>query len=169
MMSDGMIARAEWVERVLGLKVSERQDGSNTTTAKAGPSKGQAVQLAKGMILWNQTRVHLGQEVRKLQGAILDRTKQEADAALIQANVGKLEAVLELLDDRLTEHLNALRGTTDPAEKQALAAQARKLVQEYQAEAAANDLLNEIDDNGFVALDIKSRVTTTLAMMMTII
>jgi hypothetical protein len=147
-------AQSEWIARVLGVGL---------TDASAGPDPGgAAVRLAKGMILWNQTRSYVSQQIKRLQDAILAQAENEPDYEDIAGNIGNLEDVLEVLDDRLTDKLNALRDTTDPTQKQALSEQARDVVLEYQSAIEANELINDIDDNGFVPLDIKPRVAATL-------
>jgi hypothetical protein len=126
------------------------------------PGEGAVVRLAKGMMLWNGTRGYVDQQVKKLKQAILEQSQGEHDFDEIKASVDNLDTILERLDDRLTERLNRLRGTEDVDAKAAIAAEARRIVAEYQAYAAQDKLMGGIDDNGFIPLDIKARVETTL-------
>ncbi len=147
-----------WVERVLGIQFGAAKDG----TAKGRPA-GAAVRVAQGLLVWNSTRSHVGQQIAKLQQAILAQIPDDPDFEEVKANLGNLEELLEWLDDSLSGKLNELRGTSDPERKAAISAEARAIVEGYQKRVAIDELINEIDDNGFVALDIKPRVTAALA------
>ncbi len=147
-----------WVLRVLGIG-----------GASQGAPGGAVVRLAKGMLLWNQTRSSVSQQVKTLQQAILKAAANVPEFDEIQSNIGNLEEILEILDDRLTVKLNELRGTTDAAEKQKLSEDARQIVAEYQTYAASDELMNDIDDNGFIPLTIKSQVITALDEVMSMI
>jgi predicted transcriptional regulator len=160
-LADIAETKKAWVAHTLGVAIAG--------VGPQGRPEGAAVRVAKGLLLWNQTRSHIAQQVKTLQTAIIKQTQDEADFKEITANIHSLEDVLELLDDRLTEQLNALRMEFDPAEKAAISGRARKLVSEYQASVAANGLINAIDDNGFVPLDILPRVKSTLAAVLTTI
>jgi len=145
-------AKRAWVGRVLGVSLP---DGD------ADPG-GAVVRLAKGMILWNQTRSAVAQQIKALQQAILAEAADEPDFDKISANIGRLDVILEVLDDRLIDQLNALRGTTDPDQKRALSDQARGIVREYQAYVNHDKLMADIDDNGFVQLDLKAKIMAAL-------
>ncbi len=151
-MSASLDARREWVERVLAYRFPSVQ----------GRPNGAAVRLAKSLLLWNNTRSHVSQQIKTLQQAIRTQAADEPDFDDIDANLGNLEELLEVLDDRLTAKLNELRATSDPEEKRKLTAEARSIVTGYQKYVAEDGLVNDIDDNGFVPLDIKAKVTESL-------
>jgi hypothetical protein len=132
------------------------------TPAPARPA-GAVVRVAQALLLWNDTRSHVAQQIKTLQQAIIDQIPDDPDYEEIKANLGNLEELLEWLDDSLGDKLNALRGTTDAAEKVKLSEEARQIVIGFQQRVASDGLMNEIDDNGFIALDIKPRVTAALA------
>lgn len=154
-------AQLEWVARVLSFS-----PGSEARSSTDSRPQGAAVRLAQGMILWNTTRSHIGQQLKALQDAILAATTNEPDFDEIKTNIGSLEQILEVLDDRLSDKLNALRGTEDAQQKAKLSQEARAIVAEYQTYAAQDPLMNDIDDNGFVPLDIRARVSTTLVQVL---
>lgn len=124
------------------------------------------VRLAKGLLVWNQTRSYVGQQIAKLQAAILTGMKDEPDFEDIKANIGNLEELLETLDDSLSDQLSLLRGAADPAKKAVLSDEARAIVARFQKYVAEDDLMNDIDDNGFIPLDIKPKVTAALAAVL---
>ena len=140
----------------------EAQLGQPPTGPGSAPTDGAAVRVAKGLLVWNSTRSYVGQQVKTLQQAILDQSNGEPDFDEIRDNVGRIDELLELLDDRLSEKLDALRGATDPGEKSALTDQARQIVIEYQSLVAEDPLMADIDDNGFIPLDVKAKVTAAL-------
>jgi hypothetical protein len=151
--------QSEWIERVLGFRVRSVSPNGQEDVRGAG------VRLAKGMLVWNAARAHVAAEVEKLQQAILEEAADEPDFGVIKANVGRLEAVLELFDGELGKKLGVLLATTDQQEKTALLGEARKSIAAQEAALAQDPLLNGIDDNGFVKLDIRSRVMAALSTM----
>jgi hypothetical protein len=172
-MAEGQDTRAAWVQRVLGVgmpappgAVAGQAQGASpaATTAPppAGGGEGAVVRLGKGMLVWNSTRSYVAQQIKVLQDAIIAQSTDEPDFNEIKASLVKLEVLLEVLDDRLIGKMDALRGTTDPAAKAKLAEEARDIVREYQAYVASDPLVNEIDDNGFLPLDIRPKVTASL-------
>ncbi len=166
-MSGSIEAKNAWLERVLGYQF---QDGSRTADQGAQTAaRRAAVRLAKGLLVWNNTRTYVGQQVSRLQQAILIDAKDEPDFEEIEANIGNLGRVLEVLDDSLSKKLGELRGTTDPTKKLALSDQAKAIVTRFQKYVAEDSLMNDIDDNGFIELDIKAKVSAALmAVMQTI-
>jgi hypothetical protein len=138
--------------------------------ASGDPADGAAVRLAKGLLLWNGTRSYVKQELTKLEAAIIAQSANEADADEIKQRVGEVsDAILDTLDDRLTDKLNELRGTTDLAEKRAISEDARQIVASYQQFIAEDDLMKDIDDNGVLPLDIRPRLTTVLHAVLQIV
>jgi len=135
--------------------------GSAGTPGQSQP-KGDVVKLAQAMLLWNSTRGYVAQQVKKLQETILEATSTQPNFGDIQSNITNLEAMLEVLDDSLTVKLNELRGTQDAEVKRKLSDEARGIVEGFQKYVAEDQLMNDIDTNGFLPLDIKARVTATL-------
>jgi hypothetical protein len=151
-MSGNQDPRREWVQRVLGYRFEP---------PRGGP-EGAAIRVAKGLLLWNNTRSHVARQIKVLQQAIRTQAAGEPDFSEIDASLGNLDELLEKLDDRLTVKLGELRATSDLTAKQKLSDEARDIVADYQKYVAEDGLVNEIDDNGFVPLDIKPTVDATL-------
>jgi hypothetical protein len=160
-MSENRDAKDAWVERVLGYSVA-------AAAATARPN-GAAVRLTKGLLLWNNTRGYVSRQIKTLQQAILADMQDEPDFDDIKANLGNLEEMLEVLDDSLADKLGELHATADPARKAVLSGEARAIVTRFQQYVANDGLVNEIDDNGFVSLDIKPKVSAALAEILQMI
>jgi hypothetical protein len=159
-----------WVARVLGVRLGARAPAAGRTeTADAKTPGGAAVRVAKGLLLWNATRSRLEQQLKQLQQAILDQSKDEADYDDIKANVGAVEVVLERLDDRLSAKLDQLKATTDAGEKVRLSEEARQVVTDYQGYVASDPLMQDLDDNGFIPMDSKAKIEAALAAILTTI
>ena len=164
-------AQREWVQRVLSVPmgVAEQQDtpvNGAAGDASQGRPKGQAVRLAQAMITWNNTRSYVGQQVKRLQATILEATSTQPNFAEIKSNITNLEAVLEGLDDSLGVKLGQLRENFETEAKDKISQEARGIVAKMQKFAAEDKLMNDIDNNGFVTLDIKARVTASLDEVM---
>lgn len=158
-MSDALALRNDWVKRVLGVS-------PNGTP----PDPQAGVRLTRALMTWNAARMQVGQQIDRLQKAILAASSQEAEYPDILAHIGNLDAVMDRLDDSLSAKLSELRTTPDPAAKAALAEQARKKVRALQSYVATDELLADIDgNNGFLALDIKASLSRALAAMLQVI
>ena len=160
-MPDASLDQNNWVERVLGLRLSgaaPRGDG------RAG------VRLTQALMVWNATRIDTRKQIEALQAAVLSTAKDEEDYVDILANIGNLDAVMERLDDSLGAKLSEIRTTPDPAEKARLSGEARKLVQALQGFVETDTLLADMNaGNGFMDLGVKPKLQTALAAMLDII
>lgn len=140
--------------------------------SKQGGGGGQAdgnkagIRLAEALITWNRARSYVGQQVTVLQREIVAQTQDEDDAEEIASNVGMLDRLMDVLDDSLSDKLSEIRAAADPAQKAALANQAKSIVASFQQRVASDRLINIIDDNGFIPMDIKPTVTAALADVM---
>jgi hypothetical protein len=155
-------AKQQWVERVLGYRFPSGPNGA-AGNATPGRRNEAGVRLAQGLLVWNGTRSRVAEQVKALQQAILAQSSGEADFGDIKAGIGNLDDILESLDDSLSDKLSELRGTTNPALKEAGSKEAAAIVARFEKFVAEDALINEIDDNGFVATDIKAKITAALA------
>lgn len=163
-------AKSEWVERVLGYRVSAAQTSAQNLAQnpavdmpKPGNRNQAGVRLAQGLLIWNAARRYASEQVKALQQVILKDARDEADFKAIEASVGNLDDLLESLDDSLSKKLDELRETTDPARKAVLSGEAVVIVDRFQTFVDGDSLMNDIDDNGFMPLDIKAKITAALA------
>jgi hypothetical protein len=138
----------------------------NQTGAQGQAPKGAVVRLAQALLEWNNTRSYVGQQVKALQDTILEATSTQPEFAVIKANIGNLETLLETLDDSLTAKLNELRTADEGEPKRRLSNEARDIVAKFQKFTADDPLMNAIDKNGFLPLDIKTRVAASLDEVM---
>jgi len=164
-MSGSITAERQWVERVLGVRFSDAAPDMAKATEPTRPQSA-STRLHQGLLVWNNTRSYVGQQITKLQQAIVADMRDEPDIKDIVANISTLEEPIDKLDDSLSDKLSALRATTDPAEQAALSNDARAIVALFQKYVAEDGLMNEIDDNGFIPLDIKPKVTAALAAVL---
>ena len=154
---DTAVARERLFELVA---LSKQGGGGKADGNKAG------IRLAEALITWNRARLYVGQQVTVLQREIVAQTQDEDDAAEIASNVGMLDRLMDVLDDSLSDKLSEIRAAADPAQKAALANQAKSIVASFQQRVASDRLINIIDDNGFIPMDIKPTVTAALADVM---
>ena len=154
---DTAVARERLFELVA---LSKQGGGGQADGNKAG------IRLAEALITWNRARLYVGQQVTVLQREIVAQTQDEDDAEEIASNVGMLDRLMDVLDDSLSDKLSEIRAAADPAQKAALANQAKSIVASFQQRVASDRLINIIDDNGFIPMDIKPTVTAALADVM---
>ena len=148
-------------ERLFELVALSKQGGGGQADGNKAGSR-----LAEALITWNRARSYVGQQVTVLQREIVAQTQDEDDAEEIASNVGMLDRLMDVLDDSLSDKLSEIRAAADPAQKAALANQAKSIVASFQQRVASDRLINIIDDNGFIPMDIKPTVTAALADVM---
>ncbi len=158
-MAETTEKQRQWVETVLGVRFAPT----------ISQTEGAVIRLGKAMQVWNATRGYVARQIKTLQDAIVVAAANEPDIDVIKSNLGNLDVLLEVLDDRLIGKMNELRGTADPAAKTKISEQARAIVVGYQKYVAEDRLVNDIDRNGFVTTDIKTRVSASLAEVLKVI
>jgi uncharacterized protein YpiB (UPF0302 family) len=102
------------------------------------------------------------QELHKLEATILQETADEPDAAKIAANSKILYSILDFLDERLIEKLDEALNAKTPEDRRKLQTEARDIIDEYIDYMDSDDLLHDIDDNGFVDMQIQATVSGQL-------
>lgn len=130
--------------------------------AAAAAAPGAGVVFTQTRLVWDQTRKKVQAELRRLEASILDVCKDEPDFAEIAAGTKNLYTVLEYLDERLMDKLDEALNAATPADRQARHDEAREIVEEYVDFVESEDLMRDIDDNGFVGVAIASTLTTSL-------
>ena len=102
-------------------------------------------------------------DLRKLEDAILAQCKDQPDLQQIAEGTKNLYNILEYLDERLMDKLDEALNAATPEARTALHQEAREIVDEYMDYVRGEDLFEDIDDNGFVAVKIASTLNASLA------
>lgn len=121
-----------------------------------------AVAYGKARLAWLQARTVARNEIDRLAKKILEDCRGEADFAEIEAGCENLYDILDELDQRLADELDAALNAVSEGERQHLHAQARNTLDEYRAHLDRDELLNEIDDNAFVPVKVRQTMGAAL-------
>jgi hypothetical protein len=147
-------AQRAWVERVLGFDFG--------SAARSEPRVGVAnTAFMKARLEWDATRKRVQGELQKLEQAVLAECAEELDFDVIKSNSKLLYTVLDHLDTQLIDKLDEALNADGEARLQA-AKQARGIIGSYLDYVARDELLRDVDDNGFVDIAIAASVTQTL-------
>src|SRR5579871_3089985 len=119
-------AQNGWVARVLGFAGGGAQQPSTARREADG------IRLAKGVLLWNETRSHAREQVKALQAAIRGDMAGHPEYGVIDENAMRIDEIFNVLDDRLTAKLGEVQGTADPSRKQKLIVECRSIVADYE-------------------------------------
>ena len=144
------------------------EDADNDTPAAAatGAARPQSfVAFTQTRLAWDQTRKAVQADLRKLEAEILARCKDESDFADIQVGAKTLYEMLDVLDERLIDKLDEALNATTPQTRQQLHLQAREIVDEYLEFVETDELVADIDANGFVDTAVRATLTTRLQDM----
>jgi len=121
-----------------------------------------SVAFTQSRLIWDQTRKQIQSELQKLEQTVLAECKNEPDFATISGNSKILYTILDFLDERLIDKLDEALNAKDPADRKARQNEAREIINEYVDYIAADELLHDIDDNGFIDIAIAATLNQQL-------
>ena len=131
--------------------------------AQPGRKVSPAVAFTQARLAWDQTRKAVHTDLLKLEAAIVEACKDEANLEDIVAGAKGMFGLLEHLDERLMDKLDEALNAADAAQRQRLNGEARSIVSEYIDFVRTEDFMQAVDDNGFVDVAIFSKLTRQLA------
>ncbi|MDY0746206.1 hypothetical protein SNE35_16935 [Paucibacter sp. R3-3] len=131
-------------------------------TAAGGAKPASFVAFTQTRLAWDQTRKAVQADLRKLEAEILARCKDESDFADIEVGAKTLYEMLDVLDERLIDKLDEALNAATPQARQQLHLQAREIVDEYLEFVETDELVADIDANGFVDTAVRSTLTARL-------
>jgi len=150
-------------------EATEAVEALETALAKAGRSQGNGaaekntVVLQKSRLAWVAARKKVEDEIGKLHDAMSKHYDGHGFGAdLDKVFQSKVEPILTSLDQTLADKLDEMGNSTDPAQHQKLAGEARQLIDKYESFLASEPLIAQLDENPFVPLQIQKTVTATL-------
>ncbi|MBT9456869.1 MAG: hypothetical protein IV097_09625 [Burkholderiaceae bacterium] len=152
---------------------------ATVTAMPASPASGQAepaahaavsrkrpvsprVAFMQARLKWDQARTKIQAELRQLEAAILEQTRDEPDFAEIKANSGVVYTMLDFLDESLIDKLDEALNASSDAERSELQAQALEIVNENLDYVRTDDMVKDILNNGFVKLSFLPRLEPLL-------
>ncbi|MCU0878678.1 MAG: hypothetical protein MUF06_12905 [Pirellulaceae bacterium] len=148
------------------LLVLQRMEGSAGPLSPSAPAmtttEDSLVTLQKARLEWDSTRKAVQNELRTLEQAILAICRDEPDFAAIKDGTKNLYVMLETLDTRLSDKLDEALNADTPDQRAARRREALTIADEYLDFVIDDDLINHIDDNGFVRVGVRLRMLTTL-------
>jgi hypothetical protein len=134
-------------------------------TPKVAAATGAKVVFQQTRLTWDSTRKQVQVDLRKLEEAILAQCKDQPDLQQIAEGTKNLYNILEHLDERLMDKLDDALNAATPEARAELHEEARTIVDEYMDYVKGEELFEDIDDNGFVAVEIASTLNASLGTM----
>ena len=128
----------------------------------AANGTGNTVRFQKLRLMWEQSRKTMRSEIGKLRDGILAQSSDEDNYSEIQTGVSRLDEILSVLDDRLSDELDELYTSEDQTARRALMSKARKTVIEYATFVASDPLMRAIDANPFTPVQVASTAVASL-------
>lgn len=116
-------------------------------------------------LAWDEARKRLQSQLQALEKAMLAACQNEPDYDAIVSGSKNIYQMLEQLDTRLIDKLDEALNADDPTVRRKLHDEALDIVDEYLDFSESDDLLQDIDDNGFEKTSILSDLTTSLEEM----
>ena len=150
------------IDALIGGSGAEAPSRGAPRTAAATGAK---VVFQQTRLEWDTTRKQVQVELKKLEDSILAETRGEADSSQIAQNSKVLYTVLDHLDERLIDKLDEALSAGTPEARTGFTQEAREIVDEYIDYVSSDELLRDIDDNGFVDIRIGAMLTQRLSAM----
>lgn len=141
--------------------------------AAAGPSAdpgavsriAPAVVYTQTRLVWDAARGKIRGDLARLEQAILSHYKGQGALSEITRSVRKLDGVLALFDDSLSDALDKALNATTPDGKQESHDEARTIIARYQSYLATDPIVQELDGNPFVPVTVKATLTGVLGTL----
>ena len=128
----------------------------------APPAEAAPAPFKKAQLLWATTQTKMKSEIIRLQTAIIETCGTDPDLKTVATEAADLPSRLDVFDGELDKRLGDLVGTTDGSSLDALKAQARATVQEYET-ALLDPFFAELDtNNGFIKVAVTSSAKQSL-------
>jgi hypothetical protein len=125
-----------------------------------------AVNYAKSRLAWLAARKKIESDIDKLRAEIVATYQADGLAGELEtAYKARVAPVLEALDERLADALDAATNATDPAERAKLVAEAKEILGDYTTFLNSDTTIKDLDDNPFVPLSIGATISATLSTL----
>ena len=137
---------------------------------KAPPPKGGAkgvsnVVLQQSRLAWDAARKKVASDIVKLQKAIVDAFQGESELAAATKAAQKLDGLLKLFDERLSDKLDQALNAAEPEVRQKHMRDAAGQLRRYRGMLDKNPLVKEIDGNPFAPVSVHKTLSSTLALL----
>ena len=134
---------------------------------KSGAPAPDATPYDKAREAWVQARSLVRAELVSLEQAIIEQSRAESDFDDIETGCEGLYDILDDLDDRLEQRLQAAAGATTEDARRAQHAQAVATVAEYRAFVDSDELLGAVDSNPFRPVKVSQTLRNVLGAIAT--
>lgn len=121
------------------------------------------VAYGRARLAWLQARSVVRSELDRLAQAIIEDTRGRPDAAKIEAGCGNLYDMLDELDERLADELDAALIARSEEERLRLHARARTTLDEYRDYLDTDELVMAIDGNAFAPVKVRQTMAAALS------
>jgi hypothetical protein len=149
----------DWTTRFCGIQTRTPtgklgSDGNIT----AGSSPATTARLA-----WSATRKKIESDAKRLHGTLATAIKgHDQEDELNEVFRTQVDAILDMLDEELTERLNDIDTVTDADVRFKLVAEAQKTIEGYQKRISTHPAVALLDDNPFTPMAIQKTVSASL-------
>ena len=137
-----------------------RHLGIHVPRSKA--AQGQFVAFMTARLLWDDTRQSVQSQLRKLESAIREATKDQPYAEEAARNTPLLYEMLETFDTRLSDKLDEALNAAAPEDRSRRQKEAKGILAEYITYLKSEPIFAELDENPFVPVTIRRDLTDAL-------
>ena len=130
-----------------------RHLGIHVPRSKA--AQGQFVAFMTARLLWDDTRQSVQSQLRKLESAIREATKDQPYAEEAARNTPLLYEMLETFDTRLSDKLDEALNSAAPEDRSRRHKEAKGILAEYITYLKSEPIFAELDENPFVPVTIR--------------
>lgn len=145
-----------WVFTVLGIAVGGAAGGGAADAAKVPVG---TVQFAKLRLQWQGAKRSVSGELSRLRTAV----ESELGTDPMIANLSRLEEILGVFNEGLGDALDDLANADTPQKREAAAARAERLTEQYVDHIVADGLIEHVETNPFVDTNVSGHLLPSLS------
>ncbi len=124
-------------------------------------ASGSKVAYAKLRLAWDAARKHVHADLQKLEQAILDEYKGDAELPDVQKKVRKLDEILETFSADLGDQLDLVYTAETDDDRAVRKESALEIIDDY-VDALDDEFIDDIETNPFVTVTVRKTLSDTL-------
>lgn len=121
-----------------------------------------AVVYSQSRLVWAATRTRIQADLKTLENAVLDHYAGHPVLPDITRSVRKLDSVLVMFDESLSDALEQVLNAGDVARKQQWHAEAHAIIDRYQRYLTTEPIVTALDGNPFVPIKVQATLAASL-------
>ena len=146
-------------------RVPDASGAGSPSGSGSGSGVAPAIVYSQARLVWAATRARIQAELKTLESAVLEHYAGQAALPEIKRSVRKLDGVMELFDDSLSDALDQALKAEDGGGKQQLHDEVCAILDRYQRYLTTEPIVTALDSNPFVPIKVQATLSASLSTL----